>query len=124
MSTDIKSVPITMTVSEVCKLFLKEEVKHIPVLTESGEVVGMFSMTDAMKMFHEKIYNNPMISREDLKEMKLREFITSDKLHSINENESLKKAAKKMNKAGINSLLVYNNQKELAGIITTTDLPA
>lgn len=123
MSTKIKSISLETTVPEACNLFWRDNISHIPVLAESGEVIGMFSMTDALRMFQEKVYSNPTLSREEIRVFQLSEFITSEKLHEINENEPIKKASKAMKKAGVKSLLVYNDKKKLSGIITESDLP-
>jgi len=122
MSTEVKVASIKNQVSDLCRMFWKENINHIPITSEDGKVIGMFSMTDAMKVFQEQIYNRPILSREDINEIiELPEVISSKVIYTIEGKDSVFLAKQMMHKAGINSLLVYNGL-QLVGIITSKDL--
>jgi len=122
MSTDVKMMPLNAKMSQICELLWRKNINHIPIAEESGKVVGMFSTTDACRMFHQEVYSNPTITKEEIdNKLVISDFMTSKSIKTMSHDESVHKAYALMKKSKLNSILIYNKSK-LVGILTSTDL--
>jgi CBS domain-containing protein len=121
MTTKVKVLPINTPLSVVMECFWTQGINHIPIVELSGNIVGMFSTTDALKLFHKEIYNRPIITRKEVDRIKIIDNLHSTELKSISDTASLTDAKAVMRNNEVNSLLVYRKE-ELVGILTSEDL--
>jgi CBS domain-containing protein len=97
--------------------------RHLPVVNEGGEIVGMLSERDLERaMVTEPSYLSPRDRTVEFDaDFKVKDFMTSN-VQVIHEAANLKKAARLMRDRHISSLLVVDDASEMVGIITRDDL--
>lgn len=120
MTSAVLTVDINDPAGEVLRLFAGYPVHHLPVLDQQ-KVVGMLSSADVMKleMFLPRGGKSPV---EYLNErMKVRQLVRGPAL-TIAARQSVETAAELMAKHGVHALAVVNDQDNLLGILTTTDI--
>ena len=116
MTTKIKAVitptliTIRMgsTVSEAQALMKLHRIRHLPVVDEEKQIVGVLSNTD--------VQNGLLPSSINV------EFLMNSPVDSMDQNTSLRAAILKMLEKKISSLLITDKSDEVVGIVTTDDL--
>ena len=107
MSQDLIFGYVPGTVKDALKTLAKHNVSGMPILKkETKQVVGIVTRTD--------IFRNP-----DEDQLAL---IMTEKYHSVEKDQDIKKAAKLLYENRIHGLPVINNRKNLVGIISPTDI--
>lgn len=100
-------------VIEAIKKLLDHKITCAPVIDERGQLLGMFSEKDGMKVFLESVYNQGMSG-------KVGDFMTTDTL-SVDAESSVVDLAEKFQTSSIRSFPVFQDG-EFAGIISRTDV--
>lgn len=100
-------------VVEAIQTMLDHKITCAPVVNHHGELVGMFSERDCMKVVLETAYNQGMVG-------KVREFTTRD-VKSVDANSSILDLAERFESSPIRSFPVFEGQ-ELVGIVSRTDV--
>lgn len=117
MSTDIECVQPDQQIIDLKHIYEKEPFhQHVPV-TENNQLVGIVSLIDFMRAIH----NASLDDNEPVYHSILVKDIMTLHPVSIAPTSSLKDASKQLIEGGFHSLIVTEN-KEVKGIITTTDL--
>ncbi len=117
MSTDIECVQPNQQIIDLKHIYEKQPFhQHIPV-TENNQLVGIVSLIDFMRAIH----NASLDDNEPVYHSILVKEIMSIHPVSIAPTTTLKEASKQLIDGGFHSLIVTEN-KEVKGIITTTDL--
>jgi acetoin utilization protein AcuB len=117
MSTNLVCVQPEQPIVDLKHIYEKQPFhQHVPV-TENNQLVGIVSLIDFMRAIHtaslddnEPVYHSILVKD-----------IMSLNPVSITPNTSLKEASKQLIDGGFHSLIIAEN-KEIKGIITTTDL--
>lgn len=94
------------TISEVSKIIVEKNINHIPVL-KNGEMIGIVTSWDIAKAV--------AANKEHLEDFMTRNVITVDA------NDSIENAAKKLEENNISALPVLI-EKKIVGIVTTEDI--
>ena len=129
MTSPILTVSSSATIFSVVKLMLKRGIRKIPVVKE-GELVGMVSFTDMLKLFHDFFAKHPdekrSISLESVEKCCQKEMLV------VGKQDSLESVARLMNEKNMSYVLVSEEgqastksmlkAEEEMGIITTKDL--
>jgi CBS domain-containing protein len=92
---------------------LDHKITCAPVVDQSGQLVGMFSEKDGMKVVLESVYNQGMSG-------KVGDFMTTDTI-SVDAESSIVDLAEKFQTSSIRSFPVYD-AGEFVGIISRTDV--
>lgn len=108
MSKNLKTVTVGSTLQEAYSLMEEYRIRHLPILNESEEIVGIIS------------YKNILTNGSAL--LMPVDFFMSAPVVEISENSSLKSAVLKMLEKKISALIITNNEQEVVGITTTDDL--
>ncbi len=108
-SRDIISFSETCSVKEAAKRMAENEIDGAPVMKD-GKLVGVFTLTDLVQA----IAND----KEDLSVGEL----MSTNVVIVNEDLKIANAIEVMLKKGISRLIVADNDQNLLGIVTRTDL--
>lgn len=117
MSTNIECVQPDQQIIDLKHIYEKEPFhQHVPV-TENNQLVGIVSLIDFMRAIH----NASLDDNEPVYHSILVKDIMSLHPVSIAPTTSLKDASKQLIEGGFHSLIVTEN-KEVKGILTTTDI--
>jgi CBS domain-containing protein len=123
MSTRLYTLTKNDSVYDARMLMKEKNIRHIPIIDSSGELVGIVTERDLLAASESTLYATSNEARVVLeKEHQLHEIMTS-KVCTINSNESLKSAALHMRKHKHGCLPVFCDD-ELVGIVTDTDFVA
>lgn len=112
MTRNVVVLPSTLTVSQFFKKIAEHHHIGFPVIDESGKIIGVVTLQDAMKVAEEKRSNIPIGE------------ICTKKLITINPDSCVAEALEKMDKYGVGRLLVFDktDQHKLVGILTRSDI--
>jgi len=100
-------------VVEAIQMMLDHKITSAPVVNNHGDLVGMFSEGDCMKVVLEMAYNQSMVG-------KVGEFMTRE-IQSVDANSSILDLAEQFQSSNIRSYPVFENS-ELVGIVSRTDV--
>lgn len=107
MVKDLVTVAMGKSVNEAKQLMQEKRIRHLPVVDELDDVVGIVSYHD--------------IRRMDSVDLPVEVFMNAP-VHHIKQNFSLRAAILKMIELKISCLLVSDDNGSVSGIITSEDL--
>lgn len=121
MSSNAATVQLGQPLSEVRKLMCSTHFHHIPIV-EGKKLVGLVSSTDLMKI-------NLLINGADERtvdtiidqQFKIADIMTTQ-LTTIKQTHTIREAAELLCKGQFHSLPVIDDDQNVVGIVTTTDL--
>lgn len=121
MSSNVAVVQEGQPLSEVRKKMIDLHIHHIPIV-KGKKLVGLVSFTDLMKI-------NMVISGADERsidtiidqQFKITDIMTSN-ITKINSAETIRQASELLVKGHFHSLPVVDNDDNIVGIVTSTDL--
>lgn len=121
MAVDIVSVQDGQPLSEVRRFMADLGVHHVPVLT-GKKLVGLVSFTDMMKL--SLVINGATEHTIDtiIDQQFTIKDVMSDNLVTLNVKDSVRQAADKLSEGSFHSLPVVDENDNLVGIVTSTDL--
>ena len=108
-SRDVISLKVDCTLKEAAKIFSEKNIDGAPVMKD-GKVVGVFTVTDLVNAF------------ADQKETVTVGDVMSKKVIIVNENIKIAKAIEILFKKNISRLIIADDDNNLLGIVTRTDL--
>jgi len=100
-------------VVEAIQMMLDHKITCAPVVNNQGDLVGMFSEGDSMKVVLETAYNQSMVGR-------VGEFMTRE-IQSVDANSSILDLAEQFLSSNVRSYPVFENS-ELVGVVSRTDV--
>jgi CBS domain-containing protein len=100
-------------VIDAIKKLLDHKITCAPVVDLKGQLIGMFSEKDGMKVFLESVYNQGLSG-------KVGEYMTTDTL-SVDANSSIVDLAEKFEKSSVRSFPVFEDG-EFVGVISRVDV--
>lgn len=109
MSTDLVTVTLHTPLGEAGALFRKHNIHHLPVTDPAGQLLGIISKSDFLK-----------ILKLDLKAPTVKDLMTSH-LAKLEPGDNLRTAANLFTLNRFHALPVVENGK-LVGMLTTLDL--
>ena len=121
MTTNIIAVHQSQKLSDVRHIIIESNIHHVPIV-EGKKLVGLISFTDLMKL-------NIVISGADERtidsivdqQFTIQDIMTTE-LITIKNTDSVRQASKILAESNFHSLPVIDEQKEIVGIVTMTDL--
>ena len=121
MSNNIVSVQQGESLSEVRHKMVDSNIHHIPVLS-GQQLVGMISFTDMMKL-------NIVISGADDRtidsiidqQFQIKDIMNKE-LTTLGAKDTIRQAADILSKSNFHAIPVTDNNGELLGIVTSSDL--
>lgn len=122
MSKPVLTIKADTPFTEACRMFHDFSIHHLPVISNKNELIGLFSFTDAMRAFNDKVYNSPTITESGINEkVKVEDIMTSDNLYTLESADLVDDAIAIFKDNQINSIPIVEEGK-LVGILTTNDL--
>jgi CBS domain-containing protein len=121
MSKNVITLSSTDDLMQAEKLFKAEKIRHIPVVSGSG-IKGMLSYTDLLRIsFADATDENEKDVDTVVYNMFTIDQVMAKNLITVNSSSTIKEVAEILSKKEFHALPVVDN-KELVGIVTTTDL--
>jgi len=121
MSKQMVTVHAAQTVSEVFKLLTENPIHHVPVVN-GNKLVGLISSTDMMKLSLDAYGTPDAANAEYLDSQFSVDQIMVTELVTAEPDEPIRSVATKLSTGALHSVPVVDTDKELVGIVTTTDL--
>jgi CBS domain-containing protein len=113
MTTRVISLTKTTEVIVAIKKLLDHKITCAPVLDQNGQLLGMFSEKDGIKVFLDSVYNQSMSGQ-------VGDFMTTDTV-SINAESSIVDLAENFQTSTIRTFPVFQ-AGEFVGVISRTDV--
>jgi CBS domain-containing protein len=101
------------TVLNVTKFMAEKNIGAVPVLSDNGKLIGIFSERDILKRVVAKGLNPA--------EVKVDDVMTRELMLAL-EEESYEECLAKMKKAGVRHLPVVDKENNLLGVVSIRDL--
>ncbi|CAM1367757.1 CBS domain-containing protein [Tenacibaculum sediminilitoris] len=121
MTKDVITLSSTDDLMTAEKLFKKEQIRHIPVVS-GNEIKGMLSYTDLLRIsFADAIDEDETDVDTVVYNMFSIDQVMAKNLVTVSSNTTVKEVAEILAKREFHALPVVDNN-ELVGIVTTTDL--
>ncbi|MBM7070465.1 CBS domain-containing protein [Shewanella sp. 202IG2-18] len=121
MSTDVHAIQDGQNLSDVRHIMCNSSVHHVPVLN-GKKLVGLISFTDMMKLNLVTGQANEYTADVIIDQQFSVTDVMSKDLKTITTKDNIRTAAKLLSEGDFHSLPVINEERELVGIITSTDL--
>jgi CBS domain-containing protein len=119
MTQEVLTVDINDSLSKVSELFNSNKLRHIPVLSK-GKLVGIISHTDILRISFGNAFEDDE-SDEAIFDMLSINQIMKHSPFSVSIDQTITEVAEILSEKQFHALPVTDN-KELVGIVTTTDL--
>lgn len=121
MSTALHTVHEGNRLSEVRSLLAEHKIHHVPVVS-GKRFLGIISATDLLRLSYGDPYKqDPRMTDALLDTQHLRDAMQED-VKTIGPRGSIREAADLLKSGTFHSLPVVNEEGDLVGIVTTTDL--
>jgi len=120
MSEPVLTVGPDESMVVVLRLFRSHAVHHVPVV-ERGQVIGMLSSADMMKLPWSMQAAAPALEGWNEARWRVKEYMRCPTT-TVAAHETIQHAAELMAAGGIHCLPVVDGDAQLVGIITTTDI--
>jgi CBS domain-containing protein len=121
LTRDVISVHVGQKLSEVNQIFRQNPIHHLPVL-DGKKPVGIISTLDIFKL----IFNVEGTDQRMAEAMLDHQFSLRDvmqrRIQTLSTKATVKDAAGILRDGALHSVLVVDDNGDLAGIVTTTDL--
>ncbi|RYV00582.1 CBS domain-containing protein [Shewanella sp. OPT22] len=121
MSSDIHAIQDGQNLSDVRHMMCNSSIHHVPVLN-GKKLVGLISFTDMMKLNLVTGQANEYTADAIIDQQFTVTDVMSKELITITNKDNIRTAAKLLSEGDFHSLPVINEENELVGIITSTDL--
>ncbi|MEQ9324397.1 MAG: CBS domain-containing protein [Polyangiaceae bacterium] len=137
MTTRIEMVSDTIPLSFAAKLLVDKQITGLPVTTELGELVGVLSWADVMRALGDEAGDaaegkgsyysegETMVfdgrTRLDDVEAKVGDYM-SDLIIAVGVDATVRDAVRLMKKGAVHRVLVVDDQGNLAGLVSATDI--
>lgn len=120
MSTNLITLPPSGTLAEARELMQEHRIHHIPVVDESGDLVGLVTLTNLLAATDSVLRKTD--NRIHASDIGIRDVMVTE-VATVDRNASLRQAALFLEKHRIGCLPVVDDG-QLCGIITETDFVA
>jgi CBS domain-containing protein len=121
MTTGVVTISLDEKLDLVDEIMSSGDIRHMPV-TKGGFVVGLVTQRDLLRAKLSSVIDFSEKDRKELLETTDVEKVMVKDVKLADPNEPVVHAAKRMLEMKIGCLPVVNNDRELLGIITETDV--
>ena len=118
MSTQVKTIKVSESISAAKTIMKQEDIRHIPVVNDKNYPIGIISQRDILRAQVSDLINDETQAIDE--EKVAVEQIMSKKVSSLHPSDPLRSAGIEMQKHKFGCMPVIKND-QLVGIITDTD---
>ncbi len=118
MTTNLKTLPASANVYQAMVLMADKHIRHIPVVDSEERLIGLVSHRDLIAVSGPRLLKD--VSAQD-GELPILEEIMTKQVETVNENTSLRAAARYLVAHKFGCLPVTDRDNKLKGIITDSD---
>ncbi len=121
MTAEPKTVHIGQPLSDVYQVLESNPFHHVPVV--NGDTpVGMISSTDILKLVYDVEHSDDRMLRTMLDHQFTLEDAMSTELITVKTTETVHTVANHLSSGAVHSVVVVDDDGELVGIVTSSDL--
>ncbi|WKW47157.1 CBS domain-containing protein [Myroides sp. JBRI-B21084] len=121
MTTNLETLTINQSLYEAEKMFKKHGIRHIPVV-EGKKIVGVLSYSDLLKISYADVTEGEEDVEAVVYDMFTIPQVMAKTPLTVTSETTVKEVVEILSKETFHSLPVVENDGELVGIVTTTDL--
>ncbi len=121
MSSDLFSVHTGQPLSEVRRLLAERPLHHVPVVS-GKKLVGLISATDMLRLSFQAYGTDERTVDAVLDSQFSIDKVMTTRLVTLHHKRTIRDAAELLREGTFHSLPVVNDDGELVGIVTSTDL--
>ena len=121
MTTDVTTVNISQKPSEVRRLMADQAIHHVPVVS-GKKLVGLLSAADMMRLSFSAYGVDERAVDAALDHEFTIEGVMNKNIVSLPEKATVRDAAERLRDGAFHSLPIVDNDGNLVGIVTSTDL--
>jgi CBS domain-containing protein len=121
MTSNPEYIQIGQPLSEARKKLASSSFHHLPVV-DGKKVVGMFSSTDLLRLTFDTGNMDPRMMDAVLDSSMLLKDVMSERPLTIQKSSTVREAAELLSSGSLHGLPVVDDNSQLVGIVTTTDL--
>ncbi|MBU51493.1 MAG: CBS domain-containing protein [Deltaproteobacteria bacterium] len=121
MTADVETVHTGQKLSDVRKMLSEKPYHHVPVVS-GKKLIGIISATDMMRLSFEQYGANQHMTDVILDQQFTIEKVMSEEITSIKDKSTIRDAVTILSEGTFHSLPVVNDDGELEGLVTSTDL--
>jgi len=118
MTKNVIYATLDETIYDVSKKLYENKITGLPILDDSGKIVGVISQSDIVKLLEK-------YEEKDLKNLSVKDFLLKKrkkKLIVASPNSTIKRLIKLMIKYDISRIPIIDRDKKLVGIVTKSDI--
>ena len=123
MTRELQTIHLQTKLSEVGKIFAESEFHHLPVVNGS-QLIGVVSFVDLMRVSFADSFGveakQPVYDVLD-RTLSVEAIMTKDPV-TLEEQQDVQDAAEVLAESAFHALPIVDEQKNLVGMVTTTDL--
>jgi len=119
--------PVTLNIDEsfcrVAEIFLKKDIRHLPIVNSQGVILGIISQRDLNRIASPKKgpHGEYLYDPEQLTKYILKQHVIQ-KVFSLSPEDSLEKAVEIMAEKKLGCMPITDPDGKVVGIVTVTDL--
>lgn len=121
MSTDLHTVTSNSTLQDLRELMQWQAIRHVPVVDDTGKVIGLVTQRDVLNLAISKLANIDQKEADEIYSTISVSDIMGRSVATIQPDAPIWEAAKKMTDNRFGCLPVEDASGKLVGIITTSD---
>ncbi len=121
MSSELHYVQEGQPLSEVRHIMCNSNIHHVPVV-QGKTLVGLISFTDMMKLNLVADQSNEYTADAIIDQQFSISDVMSRDLVTINDKDNIRTAARLLSDGNFHSLPVVSDEKNIIGMVTSTDL--
>lgn len=125
MTTDLFIVKTDTLVKEICDIFDREQIHHIPVIDDEGRLKGIISKTDIYLLLDwgtKMGLHSSILKNQGLMMSNVAKDIMTTQIVSVNPDDAISKCVQLFRENYFRALPVIDSLGRLCGMITIYDL--
>lgn len=121
MTTEVETVNVKNKLSDVRKLISEKGIHHVPVVSGT-KLVGLISATDMVRLSFSAYGADQRAVDAMLDHEFTIEGVMTKEVETLDDRTTVREAAQRLSPGGFHSLPVVDSEKNLVGMVTSTDL--
>jgi CBS domain-containing protein len=121
MTREVYTAGLNTSLFEIKDLFNHKKIRHLPIVNESGRLIGIISLTDILRLSFGNYFGEQEGADFAVLEMLTVQQVMRHHPHTVSSSDKILEAAKILAEEEFHALPVVDEGK-LVGIITTTDI--